>query len=626
MPTETQLETIPLIPRVDIFQTGKWNSDVYSEADLDHMVAAFDKVGFQPPVKAGHEEGQDKNPELRQRLFGAPALGYVGRIYREGKKLFADLINVPKRFGELIKAGTYKRISSEIYWSYKDEASNITYPLVLKAVAFLGADIPALTSLDAIECMFSKAADGTLTYSDNGNEVRVYDKEYCCDSAYPVNPGMTLPEYLVRYPRKAKEEVGYESMSSDALSDRCGRCKFFIADWFNACSLVEGRIEPNDICDLFEAFATNDVLYAKVPASAVVTETITEEEGKIEDFAFCPTGKDGGVDNSCGARDGDSKGDELPNKMPAETWGLILRSSKRGDNIRMRVKDVDNEISGVLKSVTTNKDGTFKNITIQRGGKSRNISGDEILAVKNSDRDIKTPKGISLSDNQQTNLSKNLEADASIKEGDKIMAEENKNPNAELIASFNSQMATFKTEMTEQISTVKKEYEAKMSEKDALIEALKNERIADEKRIATIEFQKKQDEIRYFLREQNKEGRLAPVEESRAEALMLSLSDTRQVKYSQEGKDIEKSELDAFKEFITKRPKLFTEQSLHDEEKDHAVDNGSNMVGEDESTKKAMEYMKENPTTSMRDAYKAVWEKNPKLFANWQRAPRTEAQ
>src|SRR5262249_40216606 len=56
---------------------------------------------------------------------------------------------------------------AEIYWNYKDDNKRGVYPRVLKAVAFLGAEIPALTNLKAIESLFS---------DEQGREFRVYDE------------------------------------------------------------------------------------------------------------------------------------------------------------------------------------------------------------------------------------------------------------------------------------------------------------------------------------------------------------------------------------------------------------------------------------------------------------------
>ena len=129
------------ITGLEIFQTGTHNGDFYSDSDLDSMVSAFSKVGFQPTVKAGHADGQDDEKQAR-RVFGAPALGYVKRIYRVGSKLLADIKDVPRRFAELVEAGAWKRVSAEIYWSYAKNGH--TYPRVLKSVALGGTVFEAI--------------------------------------------------------------------------------------------------------------------------------------------------------------------------------------------------------------------------------------------------------------------------------------------------------------------------------------------------------------------------------------------------------------------------------------------------------------------------------------------------
>jgi hypothetical protein len=163
---------------VEIFAEGSWNGDKYTASDLQEMIHAFDKVGFEPTVKAGHADGQDNLQEREYRkIFGAPALGYVSKIYRNGTKLLADLKQVPRQFANLIKAGTYRRVSSEIYWNYKDEAEGKTYPRVLKSIAFLGAEIPAITNLKAIEALFHKNESGSVYAYEGGREFRMYEMD-----------------------------------------------------------------------------------------------------------------------------------------------------------------------------------------------------------------------------------------------------------------------------------------------------------------------------------------------------------------------------------------------------------------------------------------------------------------
>ena len=172
----SDLPTVDL-PGIEIFSEGSWNGDKYSGEDLQAMIDAFGEVGFEPTVKAGHADGQDNlNEKEYRKIFGAPALGYVSRIYRKGVKLVADLKRVPRNFANLIKAGAYKRVSSEIYWNYADEANGKKHPRVLKSIAFLGAEIPALPNLKAIEALFHKNGESVYAY-EGGREFRMYEMD-----------------------------------------------------------------------------------------------------------------------------------------------------------------------------------------------------------------------------------------------------------------------------------------------------------------------------------------------------------------------------------------------------------------------------------------------------------------
>ena len=60
----------------------------------------------------------------------------------------ANFLKVPKKIYDVIKAGAYKHISSEIYLDYPKVGK------VLRAVALLGADIPAVKGLDGVEALY----------------------------------------------------------------------------------------------------------------------------------------------------------------------------------------------------------------------------------------------------------------------------------------------------------------------------------------------------------------------------------------------------------------------------------------------------------------------------------------
>jgi hypothetical protein len=234
---------------VEVFRVGTWNGDIYTKVDLQSMVDAFDKVGFEPFIKAGHEPGQEDD-KIKMRLFGEPALGYVKKLYLKGDTLLADLKDIPKRFANLINTGAFKRISAEIYWNWLDEASGKTYPRVLKAIAFLGAKIPALTNLKEIESLYQMGDDGRVfAYDDKNREFRMY----CMDCGIPN--GMSFNDYLLSYPRKEKSGANY---SLDAAEGKkCGECRFWIPNILGACTLVEGSIEYSATCDYFEALNRN---------------------------------------------------------------------------------------------------------------------------------------------------------------------------------------------------------------------------------------------------------------------------------------------------------------------------------------------------------------------------------
>jgi hypothetical protein len=138
----------------EIFSVGSWNGDKYSESDLQDIADNFNALAdnVKPPVKLGHawKEGQ-------------PALGWVKTLKRIGSKLVATLTDVPQIVYDAIQAGRYKRVSSEIYWNYKSKAGK-TYNYVLKAVALLGADIPAVSDLKDLAAYLTQisANDGSF--------------------------------------------------------------------------------------------------------------------------------------------------------------------------------------------------------------------------------------------------------------------------------------------------------------------------------------------------------------------------------------------------------------------------------------------------------------------------------
>lgn len=130
----------------EIFAAGKWNGLEFSEEDLDKIVQSFEffDLGGRVPLKLGHNDEQPLTD-------GQPALGWVEKIWREGGKLKANFSDVPRAIYDLIKNGLYKFVSVELLRDVI--AGTRTVPLVLDAVALLGADLPAVGTLKDLQAL-----------------------------------------------------------------------------------------------------------------------------------------------------------------------------------------------------------------------------------------------------------------------------------------------------------------------------------------------------------------------------------------------------------------------------------------------------------------------------------------
>jgi hypothetical protein len=122
---------MPDIFGAQIFKSGVWNSDVYTDSDLDAMVSASQEIEFAPPVKLGHVDDQS-----------APSVGRVTNLKRIGHVLYADLVSLPQQIYDLIRARGYDSVSAEILWNLTRNGR--TFPRVLAGVALLGLSLPAV--------------------------------------------------------------------------------------------------------------------------------------------------------------------------------------------------------------------------------------------------------------------------------------------------------------------------------------------------------------------------------------------------------------------------------------------------------------------------------------------------
>lgn len=95
-----------------------------------------------PPGKLGHDDDQ-----AFARMSGLPATGWVERLRVVRDKLVADFTDVPIMLKNAIKKKLFRKISPEVYPNFHHPSTHQPMGKVLRAVAFLGADIPQVKGL-----------------------------------------------------------------------------------------------------------------------------------------------------------------------------------------------------------------------------------------------------------------------------------------------------------------------------------------------------------------------------------------------------------------------------------------------------------------------------------------------
>jgi hypothetical protein len=142
---------------VEIFQSGKHTSadgseHEYNESDLDSIVSKYDPDVHEAPAVYGHPKTD------------APAGGWVKKLFREGKKLFAE-IDFIAEFAESIKRGLFKKRSIAL----NPDGS-------LKHVGFLGGVPPAVKGMANIK-FNSESKESVFEFSQKENDMNEEEKK-----------------------------------------------------------------------------------------------------------------------------------------------------------------------------------------------------------------------------------------------------------------------------------------------------------------------------------------------------------------------------------------------------------------------------------------------------------------
>ena len=264
---------------VEIFKVGTWNGNKYTEKDLDGIVDSFQKIGdkLKPYLKLGH----DKDQKLIQE-DGLPSIGWISDLKRKGTSLVANFSDVPKKIKELIDLKAYKRVSSEIYVNLK-EGGNI-FPRALKAVALLGANTPAVTSLDDIIAYYTEkenydeiiihTIDQEEIMEKEIKEVLTFEKEY-------KQATVELQEY--------KDENEKLKADNDKLVNDA-KVKEFSFIEKEVETFIEKAIEDKKVAPALKEHYTNisldkeNMTYGNFDAVKAIVDGITPVTGEVSVF------------------------------------------------------------------------------------------------------------------------------------------------------------------------------------------------------------------------------------------------------------------------------------------------------------------------------------------------------
>lgn len=166
------LETVD-IPAVEILSTGgpvkaigsPPDGDFYTRDELVAIADAHHALGdeLKAPIKIGHSDRQKLAENSGLTAGEMPALGWLDSASfrvedQKGgvSKLIADAKAVPAKLAELMKAGAYRTRSSELR-GYASQRTQRGYDWVVNGLALLGANVPAVQTLDDVYRLYERA-------------------------------------------------------------------------------------------------------------------------------------------------------------------------------------------------------------------------------------------------------------------------------------------------------------------------------------------------------------------------------------------------------------------------------------------------------------------------------------
>jgi len=132
---------------IPVFRAGSYPQGTFDPDYIQRLADNYDPQFHEAPNYLTHSDQTAANL----------AFGWIKRLYVKGQTLFADFVNVPRQFAELVLAGRIKKRSVEIY---PDLAGKGPY---LRAIAWpLVPEVKALADVHPTQVFNDESADNKI--------------------------------------------------------------------------------------------------------------------------------------------------------------------------------------------------------------------------------------------------------------------------------------------------------------------------------------------------------------------------------------------------------------------------------------------------------------------------------
>jgi len=140
----------------EVFRAGTYPQGKFSKSEIQELAKNYDPAFCEAPITLDHEQK-------------GPAYGWVESLKEDNGTLKASFKDLSEDLKEFVNSGKYKKISVEIYRELEGKKP------YLKAVSFLGASIPQVKGMKAVE--FKEGEADTYIFETKIEEDEAEDVE-----------------------------------------------------------------------------------------------------------------------------------------------------------------------------------------------------------------------------------------------------------------------------------------------------------------------------------------------------------------------------------------------------------------------------------------------------------------